>query len=405
MPQNPIIVIGVGISPHDLSEEKAQMISGADVLVAGERLLSRFVHFKGRKIVIRSPLPSVMNAIEEERLQGRRVVVAAEGDPGFFGIGRKLLRAFGDQVVLLPNVTSLQAAASRMRQTSESMVTVSLHGRGDIRPLFRALVRSDRVGAFTDPLFTPGRIAEALISRGADLFRMWVFENMGEEGEKFGCFELSEARTRSFSALNFIVLERTGNPEIRPSLGLDDDLYLHEAGLITKKEVRAVGLAALGIAPHHTVWDLGAGCGSVSIEASLLAHEGAVLAVEKEERRAAMIHENVRRMGAYAVETIRGEMPACLKGLPEPDRIFVGGGLGRGKELLHESLTRLRPGGVMVLHIVLLGTLDRVRAHLRSIGWGYDLTHVQVSRSHDLAGDERLSSLNPVYILRISKPS
>ena len=400
---HPIVVIGVGISPHDLSEEKARIISGADVLVGGERLLARFGQVPGRKIVIRAPLEKVLASMEEAHLQGKRVVVAAEGDPGFFGIGRKVLQAFGDRVLLYPNVTSLQAAASRMKQTSDSMKAVSLHGRGDIRPLLRALVRGDRVGVFTDKEFGPGRVAEELISRRVTLFRMWVFENMGEEGEKTGCFNLEEVRARPFSPLNFVVLERTGEPEIRSRLGLEDDLYLHEAGLITKKEVRAVGLATLGISPHHTVWDLGAGCGSVAIEASLLAHEGAVVAVEKEESRVESILENVRRTGAYAVEVVRGQMPDCLRDLPDPDRIFVGGGLGRGNELLHEALSRLKPGGVMVLHIVLLGTLERVRAHLRSSGWAYDLTQVQVSRSRELAGDERLDSLNPVYVLRILK--
>jgi precorrin-6Y C5,15-methyltransferase (decarboxylating) len=402
---HPIQIIGVGIAPEDLSEQKVRMICGADVLVSGERLLARFEHFAGRRIVIKAPLGTVFQSIREEMLAGKRVVVLAEGDPGFFGIGRKLMRAFEpDQVVIISNVTTLQAAASRMKIPWESIRTVSLHGRSDSRPLFRALASSDLVGVYTDKDSDPAALSGVLMERGVEGFRMWVFQNLGDSNEKVDCYELEDACKRRFSPLNFVILERMKRPEVIPQFGMDDNLYLHGAGLITKKEIRAVGLAALRIEPHHTVWDLGAGCGSVSIEASLLAHEGAVYAIEKDDSRIEMIIENRRRMGAYGVEVIRGTMPECLEDLPDPDRIFMGGGLGNGVEVLETAMSRLKPGGHMVLHIVLLGSLEKVRMYLRSKGWNYSLTHVQVSRSRDLAGDERLESLNPVYILSIVKP-
>lgn len=400
----PIHIVGVGISPDDLSEQKLRMISGADVLVCGERLLPRFKHFKGRRIVIKAPLEKVFQAVREEMLFGKLVVVAAEGDPAFYGIGRKLMRVFErDQVVLFPNVTTLQAAAARMKVPWEGIQTVSLHGRADPLPFFRALASMDLIGVFTDNESNPSVLAGNLIARGVDGFRMWVFEDLGGKEEKVGCYEVREAREHVFSPLNFVILERVRRPEVIPHLGMEDELYLHSAGMITKKEVRAVGLAALQIEPHHTIWDLGAGCGSVGIEASLLAHKGAVYAIEQDDSRVTMILENRRRTGAYGVEVIRGIMPGCLKDLPEPDRIFMGGGLGAGLEVLEAALSRLKAGGVLVIHIVLLGSLERVRMHLRSKGWDYSLTHVQVSRSQDLAGDERLEPLNPLYILSIIK--
>jgi precorrin-6Y C5,15-methyltransferase (decarboxylating) len=402
---HPIHVIGLGIAPEDLNEEKRRMISGADVLVGGERLLAGFSDFRGRRIVIKTPLQEVFQAVREERLAGRLVVVLAEGDPGFFGIGRRLLSAFEkEEVHLFPNVTTLQAAASRMKVPWESIRTVSLHGRSDRFPLFRALTSSDLVGIFTDGNTGPAALSVDLIGRGVEGFRMWVFEDLGGRGEKWGSYELEEARAHLFSPLNFVILERTGRPEVSLHLGLDDDLYLHTAGLITKKEVRAVGLAALRIEPHHTVWDLGAGCGSVGLEASVLAHEGAVFSVEKDPSRVEMIGENRRRTGAYALEILSGTMPGCLKDLPDPDRTFIGGGLGSGGEVLEAAMARLRPGGRMALHVVLLGSLEAVRGCLRSKGWDYEFIQVHVSRSRSLAGDERLESLNPVYVVSTTKP-
>lgn len=403
---HPIHVIGAGIAPDDLAGQRLRMISGADVLVGGERLLARLRDFRGRTIVIKSPLEQVIRSIREEMSSGSLVVVVAEGDPGFFGIGRKLVSAFGrDKVILFPNVTTLQAAASRMKVPWESIRTVSLHGRADRRPLLRALTSGDLVGVFTDRDSDPAPLSAELTGRGVDGFRMWVFEDLGGEREKVHCLALEEARDRVFSPLNFLILERTQKPRIAPRLGLEDDQYLHEAGLITKKEVRAIGISCLQIEPEHTIWDLGAGCGSVSIESSLLAREGSVFAVEKSPARVEMIRRNIRRTGAYGVTVVPGTAPLCLGTLPDPDRIFVGGGLGRGMEMLEEPLTRLRPGGRVVLHLVLLGSLEAARTCLRSKGWEHEIIQVQVSRSRPLMGDERLESLNPVYVVSAVKPS
>jgi len=283
--------------------------------------------------------------------------------------------------------------------------TVSLHGRKDLWPLLRSLAGCSHVGVLTDRVNHPAAIAVELWRREVHTFRMWVFENLWQEDERIGVYEFDRLEGLSFSALNFLILERTASPKTPLRLGLSDDLYEHDKGLITKQEIRAVGLALLGIEPQHTVWDLGAGCGSVAIEASFLAREGAVYAVERDPSRLQMIRENIRRTGAHLVETVEAEMPACLALLPDPDRIFIGGGLGQGVETLSVALNRLRPGGRMVLHLVLLGSLSRVKRFLEEKGIPYAVAQIQVSRSRSLAGDERLEALNPVYVLSLTKPA
>jgi precorrin-6Y C5,15-methyltransferase (decarboxylating) len=260
-------------------------------------------------------------------------------------------------------------------------------------------VRNDRIGVFTDPNFHPAKVAEELLRRGVDTFNMHVFEELGTASEKVGCFELKEAAKRTFSPLNFIILDRTKHAEIPLTLGLDDDLYLHQKGLITKREIRVVALSALEIEPVHIVWDLGAGCGSVAVESSFLAHEGAVLAVEKDPERVRLIRANVRRTGAFGVDVIQGEMPGCLQSLPDPDRVFIGGGIGNDNRVLAEAARRLKPGGKIVLNLVLMGSLARATDYFREQKWAFLMTQVQVSRSKSTAGDQRLAALNPVYIL------
>jgi len=397
-------VVGLGVDHEDLTPAISKRIENAQVLVGGDRLLALFRDHPGVKISIKSPLKDVIEKINKEtRLHGE-VVVLADGDPGFFGIGKRLIDAFGkDSVIIYPNVTTLQAAASKVKIPWHDIQIVSLHGRKDMQPLLRALVKNDRVAVFTDHDFHPARIARALLGRGVDIFNMLVFEDLGAESEKINCFELTDVAKQRFSPLNFVILERTKPPEIPLSLGLDDDLYLHSKGLITKKEIRAVGLSALALEPNHTVWDLGAGCGSMAIEASLLAHRGAVLAVEKNAGRVHLIRDNIRRMGAYGVQTIFGEMPKCLKDLPDPDRIFIGGGIGKNNRVLETATERLRPGGKLVLHLVLMGSLARARDYLKGLDWPFTLTQIEVSRSGSIAGDQRLVALNPVFIVSAEK--
>ena len=398
-------VVGLGLNHRDLTPMISRLVESAEVLVGGNRLLDLFRDHSGVKIPIKGPLSNVVERVKEEMLADREVVVLADGDPLFFGIGKRLIDAFGkDAVIIYPNVTTLQVATSRLKIPWHDIQTISLHGRQDMQPLFTALTRNDRVAVFTDPDFHPAKVADALIRRGVDTFNMFVFEDLGTESEKISCFELEDAKKKTFSPLNFILLERVKGPDIALHLGLEDDLYLHQKGMITKKEIRAVGIFMLEIQPQHTLWDLGAGCGSVAIEASILAYKGIVLAVEKDQERIQQIKHNIRRMGAYGVEVIQGEMPGSLESLPDPDRIFIGGGIGKDNRVIEEACQRLKPGGRLVLHLVLMGSFSRARDYLTSLKWHYSITQVQISRSTSTAGDQRLDALNPVYIVNATKP-
>jgi precorrin-6B C5,15-methyltransferase / cobalt-precorrin-6B C5,C15-methyltransferase len=400
-----IHVVGTGLDPFSLPPGSARIVKEAEVLFGGRRILRAFEAHPARKIEIRAPVSKTVDAVQQESAAGRRVVILADGDPGFFGIGKRLVEELGpNRVCVHPNVTVLQAAASRLKTTWEDVRTVSLHGRTDLWPLRRAVAFEDRVGVYTDSVFDPARTARELVAMGVKGFRMHVFEDLELASERVRTFEdPASAAGEGFSSLAFVLLERTQPPPVPRAFGLDDACLEHDRGMITKREVRAVGLSLLGIRRRDTVWDLGAGSGAVSVEASILASEGRVYAVERSEERMARIRHNVEQTGAYVVEPVHGDMPACLKGLPDPDRIFVGGGVGE-PGVLETAMARLRPTGRMVVHVVLLGSLEKARSVLEKAGWSYTVTQVQVHRSNSLARDLRLEALNPVYALCADKP-
>ena len=211
--------------------------------------------------------------------------------------------------------------------------------------------------------------------------------------------------------------------------GLPDASLAAENNLLTKATARAAGLAALGSEAGNTGWDLGAGSGAVSIEAARLACRGLVVAVEAKADRIPLIEENRRRFGAANLEILHGTLPdaldACCRGFPRPDRIFIGGGLGGGSgrgpggkpgrgnaaepgashagQILHQAWEALVPGGRMVIHCVLLSTLESARECLARLGARAEVACIQASLSVPLAGDCRLQAQNPVFLISACK--
>ncbi|MEL7642419.1 MAG: precorrin-6y C5,15-methyltransferase (decarboxylating) subunit CbiE [Solidesulfovibrio sp.] len=404
MTDHPLCVVGLGIGRPCLCEPAAAAISGADVLVGGRRQLEAFPDHAGGRIPIAGPLAAVCEAMEAAMLEGRRVTVLADGDPLFFGIGRLLAERFGpDRLAFFPGVTAVAAAAARLGRAWHDLPAVSLHGRSDMLPLFAALCRAEAVAVYTDAANTPAVVAEKLLARGGDAFALTVFEDMGLPGERLWRLTLGEAVGLSFSPLNLVLVERVRPVDVPLTLGLPDEALMRLDRVFTKKPARAVSLAALAPRPGDVVWDVGAGTGAVALEASLLNTGGPVFAVERDAGRSALLAENIRLTGALTVTPVGGEAPDVLDGLPDPDRVFVGGGLTTRPDLLPCLCRRLRPGGRIVVNCVLLGTLQQALAAFAAAGLRTDLLHLNAATAAPLAGDLRLCAENPVAVVTAAK--
>ncbi len=186
---------------------------------------------------------------------------------------------------------------------------------------------------------------------------------------------------------------------LRQVFGFAESEFEREAGLITKMEIRAVALALLRLGPGQILWDVGAGTGSVSIEAARIVPLKRVFAVEKNESRYAKLLENIRNFGASGVEAVRGGAPEALDRLPGPNRVFIGGSGKALRDILDVVSIRLLPGGGVVQTIVLLETLEKVKNFWIDRGFEVSLTQLQVSRSAPMGNDLRLEALNPVFIV------
>jgi precorrin-6Y C5,15-methyltransferase (decarboxylating) len=397
----PVQVVGLGMSPADLTPKAWEIIREAQVLVGGRRLLDYYPEHRAMKIPLgRDPegtlrqLPALAEA--------RRVVVLASGDPNFYGVGPLVVRVLGaDQVVIHPNLTAVQTACARLRMPWQDATVISLHGRSWER-LAAVLGQPGPIVIYTDPAHPPGEIARFLLSRGLSQARFCVLEDLGQESERITWMSPAEAREREFSPLNLVVVPEPGEVSpVRPQLhlGLPESALAHQAGLITKAEVRAVVLAKLKLFPGQILWDVGGGAGSVGLEASLLLPGGKIFAVERHPERAAQIAANRETFGVHNLEIVCAPAPVCLAQLPDPHRVFVGGGGPEVGAIIQEAVRRLKPEGRVVVTAALLETLATARRALEQAGWEVEVVQLQVSRSSPLAGGTALQALNPVWII------
>lgn len=403
----PVQVVGLGLSPEDLTPRLQEIIREAQVLAGGRRLLAYFPEHPAEKVVLAKNPEETLKYLAELARE-RQVVILASGDPNFYGIGPLAARVLGpENVVIHPNVTAVQAAAGRLKLAWQEIGVVSLHGRG-WEPLKKALGENSRLFVYTDPEHSPSALAQKLWEWGIKGARLCVLEDLGQKTEKLTWLSLKEAAGRAFSSLNLIYLEC---PELPPPvlkkslnfgplrLGMPEEAFSPESGLITKTEVRAVVLAKLELAPGQVLWDVGAGSGSVGLEASLLLGQGSIFAIEKNPERAARIAANREKFQVSRLQVVCGQAPECLKTLPYPDRVFVGGGGEGTAGILGEVLGRLKPGGKVVLTATRLETLEAARPIIFQEAAEAEVLQLQVSRSRPLAGGHYLKALNPVWII------
>jgi precorrin-6Y C5,15-methyltransferase (decarboxylating) len=402
---NPILVLGLGIG-EEPDARLVALAAGADVLAGGGRLLERFASHPGERVFLRAPLSEALDRLDTARREGKRVAVLADGDPLFFGIGERLAARFGPESLrVTPGVTAVAAAAARAGLAWQDLPAVSLHGRDDPGPLLHALAWKGRAAVHTGGADGPAALSRLLADHCLADARLAVFEDMGAPTQRVRSMAASEAAAMDFSPLNLVFVQTPDGVGGPPVMGRPDDFYEKSAGLITKWPMRAMALAALRLGPGMTLWDVGAGSGSVAIEACVLIGPGLAVALEKNPERAAMIRRNVRRAGAWQTLAVTGEAPGAYACLPDPDRVFLGGSLGAGDESLGEACSRLKPGGRMALNTVLLGSLERARSHFAKLGWPVSITQVQAGIGAATAGDVRLAAQNPVFIMAADKPA
>jgi precorrin-6Y C5,15-methyltransferase (decarboxylating) len=401
---NKIHVIGVGVEGQEgFSRRVLDLIGRAEILLGGARQLALFPDFPGEKVEIGSNLADLVERLKKTE---RRAVVLASGDPLFFGIGRTLLRNLPEkQLEFVPNVSSVQYAFAKIKEPWDDAVFVSAHGRG-LKGAVDRIVANDKAAILTDEVNTPGAIAAELIERGRDGYAAWLCENLGTDEERIVATDVKGLQEIEAAPLNVLILIKeyeAGGEEYVPTLGIPDEEFATVKKLITKEEIRVVTLAKLKLRHDMTLWDLGAGSGSVGIEADHLLPNGRIFAVERNPQCRDFIKANLKKFNARHVTLVEGEAPGCLEALPDPDRVFIGGSGGNLWEILQAVDDRLPAEGRVVLNAVTLDTLTAANEFFDNAGYQVEVTAINVSRTRPLTDYKMFEAYNPVYIVTAIK--
>ncbi|MEB3265613.1 MAG: precorrin-6y C5,15-methyltransferase (decarboxylating) subunit CbiE [Cyanobacteriota bacterium] len=421
-----IEVIGTDAgAPATLPPPLQQLVREAPLVVAPRRLLDRLAPWwlaelaAGRLAPDRPP-PQQLASDRPEQIAaplaaalaaGQAAVVLASGDPLWFGIGRSLLAALpAEQLRFHPAPSSLQLAFARIGRPYTDATWISLHGRDPEALAARLQQRPAALAVLTDP--ARGGAAEVrclLAASGLEAsYALWLCERLGHPAERVQRLAPAAPLPADLDPLHLVLLiaeppPPPADPAALPLFGLEDGLYLQRPdrpGLMTKREVRLQLLADLDLPVSGVLWDLGAGVGSVGLEALRLRPGLALWALEQRSGAAALIGANAGRLGVRPAAVIEGRAPAALAGLPDPDRVLIGGGGRERAAVLAAVLERLRPGGVVVIPLATLEALAELRPLLEAAGLAVAVGQLQVWRGAPLADGTRLAPLNPVLVLR-----
>ncbi len=366
-----LVVIGIGEDGSDgLSPVARTFIRTAPTILGSARHLKHVATLipTNAARLLWTELETTINIIKTYR--NKRIIVLASGDPMLYGLGATLTRHFSTaEMIVVPHISAFSLAAARLGWPLQEVETLTVHGRPieNIAFHFSSGVRLLVLSADGE---TPSHAAALLTAHGFGPSSMIVLEHIGGPAERHISGRADCWENHKIANLNIIAIECSGSRGLSRGAGLPDEAYYHD-GQLTKREVRAVTLAALAPCPGELLWDIGAGAGSIAIEWLRTHHTTTAVAVEQDITRVSIISLNAFRLGVPRLQIAHSRAPACLTSLPGPPAaVFVGGNVSTPGilERCWEALPNGGKGGRLIVNAVTIEAEARLMAWQRQHG-------------------------------------
>ena len=406
-------IVGIGDDGVEgMTAQARRVLEAADLLLGPESCATLLPPALAGRLETTANLEELCDRIEAAG--PKKLVVLASGDPLFYGTARYVCGRLGkDRFEVVPHVSSMQLAFARVKESWEEAFLANLSGQS-IERVVDKIRGSETVGLFTSEQWPPSAVARTLLDEGIDYFQAYVCENLGSPDERVTQGSLADIAAEAFGPLNVMILVRRARAADTPGhagsrlFGNPDECFLQsrpKRGLLTPCEVRSLALAELGLHARSVVWDVGAGSGSVSLEAARIAQAGLVHAIEMDPDDHRLITANAERFGVSNLKAVLGKAPEAWKGLPDPDAIYVGGSGRDVAMLVEEAWKRLKSGGRLVTACNSIENLAAVHAILRARSGNAAYWMVNIARGIEQMDRIRFEALNPTFLIAATKPA
>lgn len=409
-----IHIIGLGVSESaELSMQVKAVLSRCDMVIGSPRQLETVVTFLTDVKITTLPLPKLdrLKATIEDA-DAQTIAVIASGDPLYFGIGRWFSENFSNQELFFyPAVSSVQAACHRFGLSLQDVTVLSLHGRPmeKIRTKIRA---NTTLVVLTDKSSQPQVLARECVAAGFELSTVLVCESLGYPSEKLSSHKAQELALSNelFDPLHISIVSVLGKGGMLPEFpGFPDTAFetgtAPGKGMISKREVRLSILSFLQPVNGDVIWDIGAGCGGVSVELAYWNEQVMVYAIEYHQQRLEYLATNQHRFGVVSnLQIVNGRAPETLAELPAPNKVFMGGTDGELNSLLPQVWRQLPSDGVLVASAVIESTKQQLRSFAQTLNeWQVESVILGVSRGSLSANKLRYIDKLPVEVFCFKK--
>lgn len=389
-------LVGIGMgNPDTLTLAGQKAIAAAGQIVGAARMLAAFPDHPGqRKALIRAE--DIAKAVSD--FPGDTAVLLS-GDVGFYSGAAKLHALLKDALVeAIPGISSLSYFCAKLCRSYQDVHVVSVHGReanvvGEIQSHQETFL-------LTGSNCTAAAVCQALTAAGLGKLQVFVGQRLSYPEERIVRGEAEALVDETFDDLAVMLVDNPAPLAWRCGAPSLFDSQLHRGKVpMTKEAVRTLAVARMEVAPEHTVWDVGAGTGSVSCALAMAAFRGQVYAVEREMDAVALIEENRAAFGLSNLHVVLGEAPKALLDLPKPDRVFVGGSGGEMEEIFRAALAK-NPAVRFCLTAVSLESLTQGLRVFEGLGLqNVDVTQLTAAQAKKLGSYHMMLGQNPVYIL------
>lgn len=385
-----LLGLGGGTLRH-ITSEGLDKLNKADVIIGAERLLAALDNISAEKIPMVYP-ERIAEYIKANA--DKRIVCVYSGDTGFYSGTTSLLK-YGIEAEIIPGISSIQMMASALQEPWQDWNLVSAHGREV--SITGEVMKGRKTFLLLDGKTTAQQVCISLTEAGLGSLEVAVGENLSSDNERVTRGRAAELAGTAFAPLSVMVIDPAPAGRVNHP-GIADELFLRGNVPMTKQEVRANVLAKLSPDETDTIWDVGAGTGSVTVELALAAKMGRTYAIECNEEGVELIKENRKLHGAWNIIPVLGMAPEALSDLPSPDKVFIGGTKNNMGEIIDVVMNK-NDKAVITITAIAIETIGRAVAALSDRGYEIDICQIQSSNGSKAGSLHLMKANNPIYII------